>query len=251
MQVKISEENSIAILELNNPEKLNALSSDFVNDIYEKVRDVEKTAKVLIVTGCEKAFAAGVDVSEISALSYEAAYLEDFMDYKWETIFNIKIPVIAAISGYALGGGFELALMCDIIIANKSAVFGFPEVNLGLMPGMGGTQMLPKIVGQKVASEIIMTGRFISAEEALNLRIVSYLTEEQELLKKSMELAEKIAKKSTMSTRMIKDAIRLSQNVGQNQGIKSERQMFRSLFSTSFKQKGVDDFLNKKNKAKT
>jgi enoyl-CoA hydratase/carnithine racemase len=246
MPVKLSQENSIAILQLNNPKKLNALSGDFINEIYDKIANIEKSAKVLIITGCDKAFAAGVDVSEINTLSYENAYLEDFIDYKWEYVFNIKIPVIAAVSGYALGGGFELALMCDIIVAAKNAIFGFPEVNLGIMPGMGGTQMLPKIVGAKIASEIMMTGRFISAEEAASLKIVSYLTEERELLKKSMELAEKIAEKSTLSTQMIKEAIRLSQNIGLNQGIKTERQMFRSLFSTSYKEKGIRNFLNKK-----
>ncbi len=249
MPVELSQRNSIAILKLNNPKKLNVLSSNFINKIYGKIANIEKTAKVLIITGCKKAFAAGVDVSEISALSYENAYLDDFIDYKWEALFNIKIPVIAAVSGYALGGGFELALMCDIIIAAKNATFGFPEVNLGIMPGMGGTQILPKIVGPKIANEIMMTGRFISAEEAANLKIVSYLTDEEDLLKKSMVLAEKIAAKSIMSTQMIKEAVRMSQNVGLNQGIKSERQMFRSLFSTDFKQKGVSEFLNKKNKA--
>jgi len=248
MQVELSQENSVAILKLNNPEKLNALSSDFMNKIYEKVADIEKTAKVLIITGCEKAFAAGVNISEINTLSYENAYLENFIDHKWEAIFDVKIPVIAAVSGYALGGGFELALMCDIIVAAKNATFGFPEVNLGIIPGMGGSQMLTKIVGPKIAGEIIMTGRFISAEEAANLKIVSYLTENHELLEKSMELAEKIAKKSVMSTRMIKESIRMAQDVGLNQGMKSERQMFRSLFSTSYKQKGVSEFLNKKSK---
>lgn len=250
MPVELSQKNSIAILKLNNPKKLNVLSSDFINKIYEKISNIEKTAKVLIITGCEKAFAAGVDVSEINALSYQNAYLENFIDYKWESIFNIKIPVIAAVSGYALGGGFELALMCDIIIAAKNAIFGFPEVNLGIMPGMGGTQILPKIVGPKIASEVMITGRFISAEEAANLNIVSYLTEEHALLKKSLELAEKIAKKPTMSTQMIKEAVRMSQNVGLNQGMKSERQMFRSLFSTDSKQKETSEFLNKKNKDK-
>jgi enoyl-CoA hydratase/carnithine racemase len=135
--------------------------------------------------------------------------------------------------------------MCDIVVASTSATFGFPEVNLGIMPGMGGTQMLTGIVGPKIASEILMTGRFISAMEAANLGIVSLLTDNDQLLDKTLELAEKISAKSVMSTRMIKEAVRMAQNVGLSSGIKSERQMFRSMFSTSFKQKGIEAFLKK------
>jgi enoyl-CoA hydratase/carnithine racemase len=246
MQVELTQKDDIAIIKLNNPKKLNALSNEFIDRIYQKVLDIEKNAKVLIITGIEKAFAAGVDVSEIQSRSYETAYLEDFINHRWECIFNLKIPVIAAVSGYALGGGFELALMCDIIVASKNAKFGFPEVNLGIIPGMGGTQMLTKIVGPKISSELIMTGRFISSEEAKCLNIVSRIAEDNKLIDETMELAKKISAKSIMSTRMIKEAIRLSQEVGLCQGIKFERQMFRSLFSTSFKKKYMEDFFNKK-----
>jgi enoyl-CoA hydratase len=246
MQIELTQKGDISILKLNNPKKLNALSSEFIDKVYQKISDIEKNTKVLVITGIDKAFAAGVDVSEIQSHSYESAYLEDFINYKWESILNLKIPVIAAVSGYALGGGFELALMCDIIIASKNAKFGFPEVNLGIIPGMGGTQMLTRIVGAKVASELIMTGRFISSEEAKCLNIVSYVTENNNLIERAIELAEKISKKSTMSTRFIKEAIRFSQEMGLYQGIKSERQMFRSLFSTSFKKKYMEEFFNKK-----
>ncbi|GHT92812.1 enoyl-CoA hydratase [Alphaproteobacteria bacterium] len=246
MLAELSGEDSIAVLTLNNPTKLNAVSSDLVEEIYSKTRDIEKKFNVLVLCGGKKAFSAGTNISEIQALSYEKAYLDGFIDHRWESIFDVKIPVIAAVSGYALGIGFELALMCDIVVASKTATFGFPEVNLGLMPGMGGTQMLTGIVGSKIASEIMMTGRFVSAAEAKDLGIVSYLTEEDQHLEKAMELARKIAEKSVMSTRMIKEAVRLAQNIGLSSGMKVERQMFRSLFSTSFKQKGVEAFLNKK-----
>jgi enoyl-CoA hydratase/carnithine racemase len=170
----------------------------------------------------------------------------DFIDDRWERIFNVKIPVIAAVSGYALGGGFELALMCDIIIASRSAVFGFPEVNLGIMPGMGGTQLLTGIVGPKIAGEIIMTGEFFSAVRALELNIVSQITEDNELMKAAMALAKKIAQKSSMSTRLIKEAIRAAQNQGLTSGMRAERLMFRSLFSTDAKKNGIQDFFQKK-----
>ena len=241
-------ENDIAVLTLNNPKKLNALSSEFVMEIYKRISSIKKDTKVLVIkSGFAKAFAAGVNVQEIHDNSYESAYLNSFIDQTWEAVANVKIPVIAAISGYALGGGFELALMCDIIIASKSAVFGFPEVNLGIMPGMGGTQFLTRAVGTKVASEILMTGRFVKADEALQLGLINYLVEDDnEIMEKTMGIAKEMANKSVMSTRMIKEAIRMSQDVGITQGIKSERQMCRSLFSTSFKQKGTEEFLNKK-----
>lgn len=246
MLVEVEYKNNISILKLNNPKKLNALSSEFVKEIHKNILDIEKKANVLIVTGCEKSFAAGVNVAEIDSHSYESAYLESFIDHKWECLLNVKIPVIAAVSGYALGGGFELALMCDIIIASEDAKFGFPEINLAIMPGMGGTQMLTGIVGPKIASELLLTGRNISAKEAMELGIVSRISKNDMLMKSALDIATDIAKKSIMSTRIIKEAIRLSQEVGLFQGMKSERQMFRSLFSTVFKKEGMRNFLDKK-----
>ncbi|MBR1734490.1 MAG: enoyl-CoA hydratase/isomerase family protein [Alphaproteobacteria bacterium] len=242
------DEKNIAVLTLDNPRKLNALSSEFVAEIYGQISSLKETTKVLIIKSSNpKAFAAGVNVQEIHDNTYENAYLNNFIDQRWEAVANLKIPVIAAVSGYALGGGFELALMCDIIVASKNATFGFPEVNLGIMPGMGGTQFLTRTVGMKIASEILMTGRFVKAEEAAELGIINYIEENDvDMERKAHEIAEEIAKKSIMSTRIIKEAIRLSQDVGLSQGIKSERQMFRSLFSTSFKTEGTEAFLNKK-----
>jgi enoyl-CoA hydratase len=248
MSVKLSISDSIALLTLDNPSKLNALSNDVMAQVHKNLSGIEQRASVLVITGCQRAFAAGVDVSAIASLTHEEAYLGDFIDHRWESVFNVKIPVIAAVSGYALGGGFELALMCDIIIASRSAVFGFPEVDLGIMPGIGGTQLLTRIVGPQIASEIIMTGDRLSAERARELGIVSRIVENHELLEKTMELAKKIAKKATMSTRMIKEAIRLSQNAGLLQGISTERLMFRSLFSTESKKNGLEEFLQRKNK---
>lgn len=251
MKTEISCEDGVAVLTLNNPEKLNALSSEFVAEINQRLAEIaeihHKEAKVLVIrSGFPKAFAAGVNVREIHDHSYESAYLESFIDDTWEAVFRLQIPTIAAVAGYALGGGFELALMCDIVVASQTAVFGFPEVNLGIMPGMGGTQFLTRAVGAKVASEILMTGRFVKADEALKLGLVNYVMQDDAaMLEKAMELAKNVSQKSTMSTRMIKEAVRLSQDVGLTQGIKSERQMFRSLFSTSSKKEGTEAFLKK------
>ena len=244
--IELKIENLIAILKINNPKNLNALSSDVMHEIFEKLSDIEKKANVLMIIGCDKAFAAGVDVTEINKLSFEDAYVSSFINDAWERIFNVKIPVISVVSGYALGGGFELALMSDIIIASEKAIFGFPEVNLGIMPGMGGTQFLTKIVGPKIASEIILTGRFIAAQEAFQLGIVSKIIDHEKVVEESLKLAESIAKKSIASTRMIKEAIRMAQNSTLSQGIINERNMFRSLFSTEMKDKNIKAFLNKK-----
>ncbi|MDR0753162.1 MAG: enoyl-CoA hydratase/isomerase family protein [Holosporaceae bacterium] len=245
MSIDLSIDNSIAILRLHNPSKLNALSSDFMNELHEKVQNIDRRANVLIVAGCEKAFSAGVDVAEIEQHSSESACLENFIDNRWECISHVKIPVIAAVSGYALGGGFELALMCDIIIATEMAKFGFPEINLGLIPGMGGTQLLTRIVGAKIAGKILMTGDLLSALEAKELGIITQVVRDDDLMLASCELAQRISRKSRMSLRMIKNAIRLSQNTGLDQGINSERLIFRSLFSSADKRKKIKEFLRK------
>lgn len=245
MSIDFEINNSVAVLTLNNPKKLNALSIDFIEEIYDDLVDVEKKANVLVIFGTEKAFAAGVDVNEIEPLSFERALLNEFIDYKWERILNIKIPVISGVEKYALGGGFELALASDVIIASENAKFGFPEINLGLMPGLGGTQLLTRIIGTKKASELIMSGDFINAEEALQLNIISKIVPSSDLKKETLNLANKITKKSPTSLRLIKEAIQLSQNSGYLQGIKTERNLFRSLFSTSYKEKLTKEFLKK------
>ncbi|MDR3155798.1 MAG: enoyl-CoA hydratase/isomerase family protein [Holosporaceae bacterium] len=268
-RVELSIRDSIALLRLNDNGKLNALSEELVNEIYQQLEDIEKKAAVLVIgSGSKKAFTVGVDINEIYSRTFEGACLDDFMDYRWERIWQIKIPVIAAVSGYALGGGFELALMCDMIVASSNAVFGFPEINIGLMPGLGGTQMLTSIVGPKIAGEIIMTGRYLKAEEAMKLGIVTCVVNEEvgiqhetrsegkaaaqkkdridPTLEKALALAGEIADKSSVSTRLIKKAIRLFYDAGISGGMKAERQMFLSLFSTSVKELKVKAFLDKK-----
>ncbi|MDR0555446.1 MAG: enoyl-CoA hydratase/isomerase family protein [Holosporaceae bacterium] len=246
LSISLSVEGSIAILTMDDPAKLNALSSGVMQEIDRTVCDIDLQASVLVVRGCDRAFAAGVDISEIAQHSFETANRDNFINYCWEAISRVKIPVIAEVSGYALGGGFELALMCDVIIASENAKFGFPEVNLGLMPGMGGTQLLTKIAGPKLAAEIIMTGDFLSAWRAQKLGIVSRVVRKDNLVYETLELAKKIAAKPKISLKMIKEAIRLSQNVGLDQGVRSERLMFRSLFSTRDKEEKVANFLGER-----
>lgn len=238
--------DGIATVRINNPEKLNALSPALMNELYDNLYGIEKKACVLVITGIDKAFAVGVDISEIAKYDYEQAHLNNLIDSHWEIIQNLKIPVIASVSGYALGGGFELALMSDIVIASEKATFGFPEVNLGLMPGLGGSQMLTKIVGGKKAAEMLMTGDFISAQQAYDLNIISQIVPQEKLSIATNDLAEKLASKPKMSLMLIKEAVRLSQDCGLSQGIRMERMMFRSLFSTQDKAKKVSEFLSKR-----
>jgi enoyl-CoA hydratase len=246
MAVSLRTEDSVAFLTISTSGKINVLSSSVMREIDEKIRDADRKANVLVIEGEGRSFAAGVDVAEIDSHSFESAMEHDFIDYLWESVLRVKIPTIAAVSGYVLGGGFELALMCDIIIAAENSKFGFPEVNLGIMPGMGGTQMLTRAVGPKLASEIIMTGDFLSATRAYELGIVSKTVPNDCLTESVRELARSLAKKTPLSLRMIKEAINLAQNVGLGQGIRSERLMFRSLFSTDAKESKIKEFLKPK-----
>lgn len=246
MLIDLSINDKIAIVRINNPKKLNALSVDLMEELYEKIFDIGTKASALVITGTEKAFAAGMDVSEIAARDYEQAHIGNLLNSHWEELLNVKIPVIAAVSGYAFGGGFELVLYSDVVIASETAQFAFPEINLGVMPGLGGTQLLTRAIGTKMASKILMTGERISAQRAYDLGIVSQVVAPNDLVSTATNLAQELSNKPKMSLLLIKEAIRMSQNCGLSQGIQTERTMFRSLFSTMDKQKRTNDFLSKK-----
>lgn len=246
MLIDLSINDEIAVVRINHPQKLNALSCGLMGELYEKIFDIGTKARVLILTGGEKAFAAGMDISEISKCNYEQAHEKNLINSHWEELLNVKIPVIAAVSGYALGGGFELVLHSDIVIAAETAKFGFPEINLGVMPGLGGTQLLTRAVGTKRASELLMTGEYISAQRAYELGIVSQVVPQQELMTAANRLAYKLREKSKMGLLLIKEAVRMSQNCGLQQGMQVERTMFHSLFSTADKQQKIQDFLSRK-----
>ncbi|MBE6447443.1 MAG: enoyl-CoA hydratase/isomerase family protein [Alphaproteobacteria bacterium] len=246
MPVNLQIIDNVAVLEMNNEKKLNVLNTDVMHEIYNCLDNIEQKAKVLVIFGCDRAFAAGDDLNEIDTLDYEQAQLLEFMDSKWERVLHTKIPVIAGVQGYALGGGFELALMCDMIIASEDAVFGFPEVNLGLMPGLGGTQQLAKIVGTKKATEMIMMGDFITATQASELKIINKIINKGNFEDEVLQFAKKLASKPSLSLLAIKEALTLSQNVGRDEGMKVERYLFRALCSTSDKKKLVSNFLSKR-----
>lgn len=243
--VEVELKNQILTICLNNEKKLNAISEAMVDELYECVQYINQSdeIKVCLITGSPKAFSAGVDISEIEKLTDDKAFL--FLNEKWEAAANIRVPVIACVSGYALGGGFELALMCDMIVASEKAVFGFSEVNLGLLPGNGGTQRLPRLVGTNRAFEMISTGKVISAQDALNMGVVNRIVTDDLLCKEGLSLAEELSCKPFYSLIAIKSAIKASKSVPLSEGLTYERNLFRSLLTTHDKQRLVHKFLKK------
>lgn len=241
--VKVELKNQIFTIHLNNEKKLNAISEAMVDELYECVQYINQSdeVKVCLITGSPKAFSAGVDISEIEKLTNDKALL--FLNEKWEAVANIRVPVIACVSGYALGGGFELALMCDVIIASEKAVFGFPEVNLGLLPGNGGTQRLPRLVGANRAFEMISTGKTITVQDALSMGVVNKIVADDILYKEALALADELVHKPFYSLIAIKNAVKASKSVPLSDGLTYERNLFRALLTTHDKQTLVHKFL--------
>ncbi|AIY89842.1 enoyl-CoA hydratase/isomerase family protein [Geoglobus acetivorans] len=246
-RIKLDYVGDIAILTLNRPEKLNALDSKTRMELKEALDEVEGRAKVLVITGSGKAFAAGADINELlqrtSLDCMEAAKLGSEL---FNRIEELDIPVIAAINGYALGGGCELAMACDIRIASRKAKFGQPEINLALIPGAGGTQRLPRLVGMGMAKKLILTGEIIDAETAHRLGLVEEVVEEDGLMERAMEIAEKIAEKSPIAVKFAKKAINSAKSMSLADGLKYELTLFSMLFSTNDAREGMKAFLEKR-----
>ncbi|RVU54686.1 enoyl-CoA hydratase-related protein [Anaerosphaera multitolerans] len=241
--------DNILIVTISKEESLNALNSELLeelNDYFTELADREDV-KVVILTGAGKAFVAGADIKEMSELSAEEGY--KFANKGMEAFFKIERlnkPVIAAINGFALGGGCELALSCDIRIASKKAKIGQPEVGLGITPGFGGTQRLPRAIGTSDAKRMIFTGEHVSADEAYRIGLVSEVVEPEELLDKALELANKIAKNSKIAVRYAKQAIDTGMQTDLNSGMDIERANFGLCFATEDQKEGMKAFLEKR-----
>ncbi|MBE8539321.1 enoyl-CoA hydratase-related protein [Geoglobus acetivorans] len=246
-RIRLDYDGDVAILTLNRPEKLNALDSKTRMELKQALDEVEQKARVLIITGSGKAFAAGADINELlqrtSLDSMEAAKLGSEL---FNRIEELDIPVIAAINGYALGGGCELAMACDIRIASRRAKFGQPEINLALIPGAGGTQRLPRLVGIGMAKKLILTGEIIDAETALRIGLVEEVVEEDRLMDRAAEIAEKIAEKSPVAVKFAKKAINSARSMSLPDGLKYELTLFSMLFSTHDAREGMRAFLEKR-----
>ena len=241
-------EDHVCLIKLNRPDALNALNSELLLELGVALREAEENDKVRVVvlTGSDKAFAAGADVKEMSEKSFVEVFTSDMFGAETETIVRCRKPIIAAVAGYALGGGCELAMMCDFIIAADTAKFGQPEVNLGVMAGIGGTQRLTRFVGKAKAMDMNLTGRFMDAEEAERSGLVSRVVPAKKLIEEALGAAQKIAEKSAISVAAIKESVNRSYETTLREGLLFERRLFHSLFATEDQTEGMAAFLEKR-----
>ncbi len=240
--------DNVCVIRLNRPDALNALNSEMLAELVVALKDADDSHKVrcIVLTGSEKAFAAGADIKEMSEKSSVDASKEDFFAAEANAINNIRKPIIAAVSGYALGGGCELAMMCDFIIAADTAKFGQPEINLGVVAGFGGTQRLTRYVGKSKSMDMHLTGRFMDAAEAESAGLVSRVVPTKKLLVEATAAAQKIAEKSSMSVMTAKEAVNRSYETTLSEGLLFERRVFHSLFATKDQKEGMQAFLEKR-----
>ncbi len=240
--------DNIAIIRLNRPDALNALNSVLMRELGNCLFDLDNNEDIgaIIITGSEKAFAAGADIKEMADLNFAEVYKKDFITKDWETINLCRKPIIAAVSGFALGGGCELAMMCDFIIASESAKFGQPEIKLGIIPGAGGTQRLVRAIGKSKAMEMVLTGRMMDVIEAEKSGLVAIITSNEELMPVSIKTAKSIASMPKIAVLAAKEAINRSFDLGLTEGVKTERRLFHSLFATGDQKEGMAAFMEKR-----
>lgn len=241
-------EDHIALVKLNRPDALNALNAQLLTELADAMTAAQANDKVrcIVLTGSEKAFAAGADIKMMSEKSYTEVFTEDLFGGETAEIGRVRKPIIAAVSGYALGGGCELAMLCDFIIASDTAKFGQPEVNLGVMAGIGGTQRLTRAIGKAKAMDMNLTGRFMDAEEAERAGLVSRIVPAKKLMEEAMAAAAKIAEKSMISVMAIKEAVNRSFEVPLEEGLLFERRLFHSMFATEDQKEGMAAFVEKR-----
>jgi enoyl-CoA hydratase len=239
--------DKVGVIKLNRPQALNALNSELVREMNDALDRFEADPQLgcTIITGSEKAFAAGADIKEMQGKSYPATYLEDFIT-SWDRVATRRKPIIAAVAGFALGGGCELAMMCDIVIAADNAKFGQPEIKLGVMPGSGGTQRLTRIVGKAKAMDLVLTGRMMDAAEAERSGLVARIVPLAELMTEAMKTAETIAGLSLPIVMMAKESVNRAYETTLAEGIRFERRVFHAMFATNDQKEGMAAFVAKR-----
>lgn len=244
----VDRRGAVGLITLNRPEALNALNKALMDELTAAVDELEADDAVhcLVLTGSTKAFAAGADIKEMRPKSYMDVYKEDFITANWERVTRCRKPVIAAVAGYALGGGCELAMMCDFIICADNAKFGQPEIKLGVMPGAGGTQRLTRFVGKSKAMEMCLTGRLMTAAEAESSGLVSRVVPLDTLLDEALRTAETIAGMSLPIAMMTKESVNRAYEVSLSEGVRFERRLFHSMFATGDQKEGMDAFIAKR-----
>lgn len=244
----VEKREAVGLITLNRPQALNALCNALVAELGQALDDMEADDAIgcVVLTGSEKAFAAGADIKEMQSQSYMDAYLADFITTGWERVTTCRKPVIAAVAGYALGGGCEMAMMCDFILAADTAKFGQPEITIGTIPGAGGTQRLTRAVGKAKSMDMILTGRMMDAEEAERAGLVSRIVPAVGLVEEAMKTAAKIASMSRPSVIMAKEAVNRAFETTLAEGVRFERRLFHSTFATEDQKEGMAAFAEKR-----
>jgi len=247
IEVRI-EGGQVGIITLNRPKALNALNGALMDELGMALKafDADEAIGCMVITGSEKAFAAGADISAMAKFNFHEVYKNDFITRNWETIRSIRKPVIAAVSGFALGGGCELAMMCDFIIAADNAKFGQPEIKIGIIPGAGGTQRLPRAMGKSKAMDLVLTGRMMDAAEAERGGLVSRVVPLDKLMDETLGAALMICGYGQLATMAAKESVNRAFESGLTDGVMFERRLFHGLFATSDQKEGMDAFLNKR-----
>ncbi len=244
----VDTEEHVTTIRLNRPDALNALSIALMDELVQAVEEAAADDKVrcIILTGSDKAFAAGADISEMAGKTFVEAFREDFFTSQSEAILRCRKPIIAAVAGYALGGGCELAMMCDFIIAADTAKFGQPEINLGIVAGLGGTQRLTRLVGKSKSMDMHLTGRFMDAEEAERSGLVSRVVPAKKLMEEATATAQKISEKSMLTAMVVKEAVNRAEETSLREGLLFERRMFHALFASDDQSEGMAAFVEKR-----
>lgn len=247
-QIKTEKHGRAGLIKLDRPQALNALSDALMDELGKALLrfDADSAIGAIVITGSERAFAAGADIREMKDRQFPQTFQDDFIAARWETILRVRKPVIAAVSGFALGGGCELAMMCDIILAADTARFGQPEINLGVIPGSGGTQRLVRAVGKAKAMEMVLTGRMLTADEAERANLVARVVPAADLQAEAIQLAERIGALSPVAVAMAKEAMNAALEMALREGVRYERQLFLSLFGTAGQREGMAAFLEKR-----
>jgi enoyl-CoA hydratase len=246
--ILVRTEAAVGIITFNRPQALNALNSQMMDELTAAIDAFEanEAVRCVILTGSEKAFAAGADIPEMAAKSFSDVYKEDFVTRNWERVTRARKPVIAAVAGYALGGGCELAMMCDFIIAADNAKFGQPEINLGIGPGAGGTQRLTRAIGKAKAMDMCLTGRMMDAAEAERAGLVARIVPQAELLNEAIKVAQKIAAASVPAAMMVKECVNRAFETPLAEGVRFERRLFHAMFATEDQKEGMAAFVQKR-----
>jgi len=241
-------EDHVALIRLNRPEAMNALNQALLADLAKAFKSAQENDKVrcIVLTGSDKVFAAGADITEMADKNFVEVFASDMFGHEVDPMAKCRKPIIAAVAGYALGGGCELAMMCDFIIAADTAKFGQPEINLGVVAGLGGTQRLTRAVGKSKSMDMHLTGRFMDAEEAERSGLVSRVVPAKKLMEEALAAAQKIAQKSQLTAMAVKEAVNRADEVSLQEGLLFERRLFHMLFATEDQYEGMAAFVEKR-----